>query len=238
MDLNVLKIGNRVEITEITDKEDVEKKIYVSQICDVFDDGSIELLMPVFEGRLIPLPEGEYYDIFISTNAGLYTSVIRTRKRYKSENIYMISADVTSKITRYQRREFFRLELSEYFKFKKLDENELNYYIESKQELESLINKPVYEGSMLDLSGGGIRYLTREKNKKGDNIIVYVRLTYNKGIKDFVIIGNVLSSVALMDRPGFFEERIQFSKIPKDDREAIIKYIFEVERKRRQKEVY
>ena len=52
----------------------------------------------------------------------------------------------------------------------------------------------------------------------------------------FIETGKVLKSSPIENREDQFENRIQFVNMVNDDREAIIKYIFEEERKQRHRE--
>ena len=56
------------------------------------------------------------------------------------------------------------------------------------------------------------------------------------GSKEFIIQALILSSNKMINRQGFYEHRVQFRDIPKEEREAIIKFIFEEERRQRKRE--
>ena len=53
--------------------------------------------------------------------------------------------------------------------------------------------------------------------------------------KKYEVISRVISSIELDNRPGTYEHRVQFYDMDPIVREEIIKYIFEEERKSRQK---
>ena len=234
---DVLKIGNKIELSERIVKDDkVETRIFHSQIADIVDEDNIYILMPVMEGRLIPLPEGKKYEAFINTTKGVHSCDVIVTKRFRAGNIYMISIELVSELKRYQRRDYFRLEIGKQFDFKKLNADEEQYIIDFKEVPDSLKGKEKFDCVTLDISGGGLRYLTKERNAKQDKILVRINLDFNAGEKEYTVIGKVLSSVILPNRASVYEERLEFSSIPKDVRENIIKYIFEIERRRRQKE--
>ena len=234
---DVLKVGNKIELVKLVSNDDIlERKTYLSQICDNVDENNIYVLMPVMEGKLVPLPQGGRYEAYITTSKGMYSCDVVVTNRFKNDNIYMLSLEIVTDIRRFQRREYFRLEVGNQMLFKPIDDDEMEYYVKNKEIPASMDEKPVCNAVTLDISGGGIRYVTKDRNNKNDNIFISIRLAYNSGVKEFNIIGKVLSTTILPNRANVYEERVEFSAIPKEDREEIIKYIFEEERKRRQKE--
>ena len=54
--------------------------------------------------------------------------------------------------------------------------------------------------------------------------------------KHYSLVGRVLSVEELENRPGVYEHRVQYVNMDVDEREEIIKYIFNEERKNRHKE--
>ena len=58
----------------------------------------------------------------------------------------------------------------------------------------------------------------------------------NGKLTEYKLLGRVLYSEELASRPGSYEHRIQFVNIMNDERESIIKFIFEEERKIRRRE--
>ncbi len=49
--------------------------------------------------------------------------------------------------------------------------------------------------------------------------------------KEYSLVGKVLSSKEIENRPGIFEHRVQYVNMEAGNREEIIKYIFDEERK-------
>jgi c-di-GMP-binding flagellar brake protein YcgR len=56
------------------------------------------------------------------------------------------------------------------------------------------------------------------------------------GLKDFLILAKVISCSEAKNLSNMYAKRIVFLSIKSDEREAIVRYIFEEERKRRNKE--
>ena len=143
--------------------------------------------------------------------------------------------ELTTDIRKYQRREYYRLNCV-------LDMKARNVTTESGQD-------PAHEqvhfldtditfsnGTMVDISGGGARFISKVQYPKGSNIQFAFSLFVNGKLTEYKLLGRVLYSEELASRQGSFEHRIQFINIMNDERESIIKFIFEEERKIRRRE--
>lgn len=62
-------------------------------------------------------------------------------------------------------------------------------------------------------------------------ILCKYRLLINGQAKEYSLLGRVLSVRELENRKGIYEHRVQYVNMDSEDREEIIKYIFEEERK-------
>lgn len=93
----------------------------------------------------------------------------------------------------------------------------------------------------VDISGGGIRIVADRPGERGDYLVISMSLD-SQGIDNYMeVLGEVLFCQKVENKPSDkkenqkkYEYRIQFA-INSKERERIIKYIFEQERKYRQK---
>ena len=231
--------GNRVEL-KATGKmwmdEDVRTKhIYMSKVMDVNSDDRIEILMPFERGKIVLLPvDGEYSLCFYSTK-GLYQCFAKIVDRYRSDNMYILVMDLTSELSKLQRREYYRFSCA----------LELSSRMCSKEELEAFEKNRKYlvdagtglqKSVVVDISGGGLRFVANFRYEEGSTIYCSYRLPGNVNDKVYEMICNVLKVQELESRPGLFEHRIQYIYIDETSREDIIHFIFEEERKIRKKQ--
>ena len=89
---------------------------------------------------------------------------------------------------------------------------------------------------MVDISGGGARFISKVRYTEGSLIRFVFSLFVNGQVTEYKLLGKVLKSSPMENREDSFENRIQFVNMVNDDRESIIKYIFEEERKMRHRE--
>ena len=91
------------------------------------------------------------------------------------------------------------------------------------------------KGTIVDISGGGVRFVTNEQLEEGRAVLIIVMLQTQTGEKQYYLPGYILRSTKLLNRDNMYENRLKF--IIRDDkiREEIIRYIFAEERKARQR---
>ena len=231
--------GNRVELKatgKMWMEEDARTKhIYMSKIVDIISDDRIEILMPFEKGKIVLLPvDGEYSLCFYSTR-GLFQCYAKIVDRYRSDNIYILVMDLLSEISKLQRREYYRFSCALALKSRLCSKEELEAFEKNRKYL-------VYAGDNLqrsvvvDISGGGLRFVANFRYEEGSTIYCSYRLPGNVNDKDYEMICNVLKVQELENRPGLFEHRIQYVYIDETSREDIIHFIFEEERKIRKKQ--
>jgi c-di-GMP-binding flagellar brake protein YcgR len=91
-------------------------------------------------------------------------------------------------------------------------------------------------GTMVDISGGGARFISQVRYQEGVLIRFVFSLFVNGRVTEYKLVGKVLKSTPIENKEDSYENRIQFVNMVNDDRESIIKYIFEEERKLRHRE--
>ncbi|MBQ7616364.1 MAG: flagellar brake protein [Butyrivibrio sp.] len=231
--------GNRVELKATgkiwMDGDSRTKHIYMSKIMDVISEDRIEILMPFEKGKIILLPVNAEYSLCFYSTKGLYQCFAKVVDRYRSENIYVLVMDLTSELSKLQRREYYRFSCA----------LQLNSRIFTKEEMEIFErNRKFYvdpelalqKAVVVDISGGGLRFVANFKYDEGTTIYCSYSLPGNVNNKKYEMICNVLKVQELESKPGLFEHRIQYIYIDENDREDIIHFIFEEERKIRKKQ--
>ena len=145
--------------------------------------------------------------------------------------------ELTTDIRKYQRREYYRLNCVLDMKVKSVAAaDKMNYRNPAEQVYFMDTDITFSNGTMVDISGGGARFISRVQYPKGCNIQFAFSLFVSGKLTEYKLLGRVLYSEELASRPGSYEHRIQFINIMNDERESIIKFIFEEERKIRRRE--
>ncbi len=236
MSFKNLSIGTKIEIKPIrkniiSSNEFVNVKYY-SQVLDMTDDDTIIISMPVNKGKIVLLSDSYIYELSYHTKGGIFKCQAKIIDRYKSNNLFLLVMELITPFAKFQRREFYRLDCAIPIQYLCLESEMLvntDIYTLLKE------NKKREDGMFVDISGGGARFITNEKLTTGNFIILLFSLHSNGKDKLFHILGQVIASVNLENKRGQFENRCKFVDMIKEDREAIIKFIFEEERRKRKK---
>ncbi len=233
-------LGDKLELETVGQyQEDQEqtvraRKLYKSQVYDIVSEDQIKIAMPMEQGKVILLPVDGEYNLCFYTKTGLYQCLARVIDRYKSNNIFILLMELTTDIRKYQRREYYRLNCVLDMHCRPLSEDELPKIMEKVQFIDTDIT--LNNGIIVDISGGGARFISGEQYPIETLILFIFNLYVNGEIMEYKLVGQVLLTSELANRKGEYEHRIQFTNIMNDDREGIIRYIFEEERKNRRRE--
>lgn len=231
-----IRLGDRVELQAVERMKDSdEKKIYYSRVHEIVSEDTLEITMPMEQTKLILLPVDGKYELVFYGESGLYQCLAMITDRYKSNNVYILKIELVSDLRKYQRREYYRFSCALELSTRRLDEEEQKA-IEEKEPYILKENLPMQKGVIVDISGGGLRFMSIQKYEPGE--LIYCRYLLSKdGVgKKYEVLGKVLSVRSLPNRPNAYEHRVQYHNMDVETREEIIRFIFEEERKNRKME--
>lgn len=230
--------GNKIQLQKIVrmKEENEEHKVYDSQVIDIVSDDRIEVSMPFVKSKLVLLPVDGEYNVFFYTQGGLYQCSARVADRYRNNNVFSVLLDLTSNLRKYQRREYYRFSCALEMNSRTLEEKEIQA-VESNSNL-LVPELPLQRSVIVDISGGGLRFVADYSYEIGSMILCKYDLWISGESKNFNLIGKVLDVKPVENKPGAFEHRVQYVNIDKGNREEIVKYIFDAERKSIQKQRY
>lgn len=243
---NIVTIGDKIDLVKLmSSHENLEKpKQYLSKVLDLIDNMNAKIAMPMDHARIIPLEIGDKYQFYIYTKKGLYQCRGVITNRYKEEALYILEVQFTSDLEKYQRREYYRLSCILDIEYRPVTEEELRltkelnktefHNDEEKQQifdrLDSLQSAWI-PAVISEVSGGGARFNSRMIHEKGDIIKISITFHMHERIEDYELKAKVISSGLISNRSGLYENRVEFSEIEQEQRETIIKFVFEEERK-------
>ncbi|MDE6844847.1 MAG: flagellar brake protein [Lachnospiraceae bacterium] len=225
--------GCRVDLQAIDRfKENVrseEHKSYQSQVIDVLSEDRIEISMPIEKTKLIILPVDGEYDLYFYSDNGLYQCYARVVDRYKNNSLYVLVLDLISNLRKHQRREYYRFSCALEMNSRQLEEEEV--VLAAKKEEILIPQLPLKSSVIVDISGGGLRFVANYAYEVQSLILCKYHLMVGGENKEYNLVGKVLGVRELESRKGVFEHRVQYVNVDASEREEIIKYIFDEERK-------
>lgn len=245
----LIRPGDKVDITFIQQLENINvdseaQKVYKSQVLDFKDNGNLDISMPSEGNRLILLPLGVRLEFVFYSKGGLYRALGQIKERFKSENVYMLEIELKTQPEKFQRREYFRYPCILDFNYYTITEQEAKFesgdalliHLREDDEATEANRDREYTGSIVDLSGGGVRFRTSKELEPKQWLLFEIHLQNENINKQYYIIGSVISCVRTEKaNEKRFEVRAKFQIKDANTREEIIRFIFEEERKSRQR---
>ena len=230
-------IGDRIELIHIKSAigRKVSDKKYGSQVLDFDGDRTAKIAMPISEGKVIPLEIDDDYNLCFFTNSGLYQCTAQIKKRYTENRMYVMYVIFLTPLKKFQRRKFYRLDCLFPIRYRIVPKEQFEKKNEAEQdnEKDEILWK---EGTISDLSGGGIRFHGNVECKKEDLVEIVLPLSLQSGIVPLSLYMKVVSCVHFEGSRVAYETRGEFLNINEKERETVIKYVFEEQRRRMRKE--
>jgi c-di-GMP-binding flagellar brake protein YcgR len=232
----ILGIGNKIELTVLDDRKrlrKLEERTYVSQILD-FDGDTIVAALPIYEGHLVTLEIGSRLDCYFYTVKGIYRGTTEITTRYKDRNLYLMKLELEGEVRKFQRRQYYRLPCDITVSLRRLDVSEVIDY-SSRRTIEENPDARVDAGIIVDISGGGIRVFTNVPFEKDEYVYATFTIDMNVGKMEVSVLTHVVMTIESHNVSDHYDIRLQYRDIPPQTRDAIVKYIYEQQRKNQSK---
>lgn len=227
--------GGEVELKAIdrerNPEENGQRKAHRSRLLKILTESRVEVAMPIVDGKLILLPVDGEYDMYFYGDNVVYQCNARVTDRYRSNGQYVLVMDLTSNLRNYQRREYYRFSCALEMDSRQLGEEEIA--IAAQEEL--LPALPLKSSVIVDISGGGLRFVAYYAYEVNSLILCKYHLQFEGREKEYRLVGKVLAVNELEKEPGVFDHRVQYVNVDPQDMEEIIQYIFDEARKAHRK---
>lgn len=241
---DVIQPGDKVDIRLLQQNGDTQmtgnmSKVYKSKVLDLRANGNLEISMPLDGTKLILLPLGVRFEFVFYSKGALYCTIGQVVERYKKDNVFMLEIELKSSIEKFQRREYYRYMCAIDVIFYQLTPEQAA--LENTDEIYNRLREDILEvqkkdGVIVDLSGGGLRLHSPYELKEGEALLLELRLENDKVHKQYPLVGDVISCHRIeSSKEHMYESRIKFEDASNKIREEIVQYIFEEERRKRQK---
>lgn len=217
---------------------------YKSSFSDKLTDSMWEITMPVDSGRVVLFQLGTQFDFIIYTkNKTILKSSAIVRQRYRKENMYFLAIELINNLEKIQRRQFFRLPCTI-----DMDFYEVRYDDKAESELEfckkmyknhaiNSKNMNTVKSVILDISGGGIRFSLSTPLEEGTYFMAQFSLALEECTQQFNIVCKVINCTQSLDYADRYFARSKFIFDRMTEREKIVRFVFEEERRIRRREM-
>ncbi|SDB10346.1 flagellar brake protein [Eubacterium oxidoreducens] len=205
--------------------------IFKSSIFDINEDGSIRIAMPTQAGKTILFPVGTDFEAIVYTKKGLFSVDCMVRQRFNDDGLLTLDVDLVSDIKKFQRREFFRLS-------KLIDVSYFRIPLEEGLEIEeqyqkALLTQPneLLHGTIVNISGGGVKLLLSHPLEKDELILVKFFLSDSNDNKLYQLMAQTIECEISERIKNKYAVRLKFVALDKSIQDTLIKQIFLEERK-------
>ena len=247
-----ISIGDKVDIIRqaYIRKDTGEPDALSSKVIDIVDDITFKLTMPMNKTITIPLEIGEESYMYFYTTYGILAARTVVSERFFEGSIAVMIIKLVTELEKTQRRQYYRLQCSIEAKVHVLTEEEkrgLNDFIGESRVVLSNKSRSIdivaentntwEECTVIDLSGGGVKYLTDKERQKGELVILSLELQTGEELKKYFLLMNIISVFRTSTESIKYEIRTKFIGLREAARDAIVRFVFEEERRNRRKEL-
>ncbi|MCT4564079.1 MAG: flagellar brake protein [Maledivibacter sp.] len=207
---NLLNIGDNIEIEIEKGSSFLKMK---SDIVKVLNDSIISISAPIHKGTIYPISVGSNVTIvFNKDSKGKFYFIGEIIDRKKKGNLTVLFVKKHSDIRHFQRRDFYRLSIL------------LNINLEI---IENGVTVKTVPAISKDISGGGLRIITKEKIQKHTAVkcIIYID---DEAIE---ALGKIVRCDPMPDSILKYDVGVSFTSIDEKNRSKIISFVFDSQRK-------
>lgn len=219
MEISRIKAGTKLELDIMGNDGRRTGPVLVSQFEACTEDRKAIIAAPIYEGNVFNLPNGTEILAYFKAdgNGGVslhaFTAVVTGRE--VSGNLHLLKIEQTGKITKIQRREYFRFHCG----------LNLQYIMVSPHNKDEDYKKAI----TYDLSGGGAGILLNENLVTGDIIECELFIDNEKKVK---FCSRIVRCEKNNEEGQYkFMAGLEYTKITNNDREIIVQFIYKEQRK-------
>ena len=232
-----LEMGDRLEVT-------IGGRGCVSDVQEITYQGNLVISMPMYRIAIVPLKGGEMLQISYYRAGGMYSFMARATRCYRDGGIELVEIEIVSPISKYQRREFIRVDavIPLDVRLVALPEDIME---RTNDEILRMmydarfvgVPRPLSPGEIIqkchtiDLSGGGACFVSREQTKRGSLIECTFHLREDTDITADAQI--VRADRDIGSKPNW-RASVQFVGIDERVRRSLINFIIDRRDKQRQ----
>ena len=245
MEIVELRPGTPIEFTILSTNSDVEnyidedRSVYISSVFGVTKKEEIIFHIPTRKGHTVTIPMNVPFNAVFNTKNGMFQLTGEITKRGRLENFPVYVFIPSTKLTKVQRRDYYRFQCLIPIKVLPIPHEvailpNMTLVEDDLERYGNTYGLPV-AGNIIDISGGGAKF-TAKTDVITDRFMYCSFKLKSKQINQTINVVARRVKSEYKEKLGIFEHRIEFLFKEPEDRETIIKYIFDEDRRLRKKD--
>ncbi len=204
--------GEKINLVVIDEYNNCE---YLSKVEEIHENGIIDVLIPISKKQMIYIKKDAFLKVIISRDSAIFEFKAKlVNKVFGKEPLLQL--DRVSEIIKIQRRNYYRLKIIKQIKVRKVVNIKEKLYEE------------YFSAALVDLSGGGIGINSTEKLDANDIVEINMELSS----KIINMYGRVVRiELLIKSKQEMYNYGIHFEKITEIERNIIMRFIFDEQRK-------
>lgn len=171
------------------------------------------------------------YIMYIYTAQEVFISNVYYRGSYQEEEKEILTIEVVSPLEKIQRRMHQRVSCHSKMFFQAVSQ-EMIYKWKTEAVLFDVydLSSESLEDSLVDISGGGIRFTTRSHIPVDEFLFVRFEIINDKRAIEMKVLGQVVHSALLRNEQDCYDIRMKYIDLSEEERKKIIHFVFQLER--------
>lgn len=176
----------------------------------------------------------ECYIVYLLSSQNVFLCNVYFESTYSDEGRRIISLEMVSPLERVQRRNHQRVSCHAGIAYQIIQADQIDdktkkdpFEIFSEKNENSL---EIYEDTLVDISGGGIRFTSKKKIEPKEYLYAKFEITSGSDIIIMKVIGQVVYSGLLRNEQECYDIRMKYINVSELEREQIIRFVFQLER--------
>lgn len=232
------KLGTHLELVPVgytLDSPDAYEKKYISSVHEVLQDETVVITNPTHKSQIIHLRPGEKYDCYLFLDNKIFKCRIKVLRSRNDFNLRVVETELLTNIVKYERRQFFRLDVAMDIRYLTLRPDNTAAFKEAVKTNTLLQMEGFQTATTRDVSGGGLRFVCNEELPIDSMLITHIETEMDGRPKQYVFLAKVLASKKHEEIRGLYESRVQFVDLKQSAREELVQYIFHCQREQLKK---
>jgi c-di-GMP-binding flagellar brake protein YcgR len=207
----LLSIGARINLLVIDSYNQTQ---YVSRVDNINEDETLDVLIPISKNKIVYIKNDTAVKVIIAKEGAIYEFKAKIVNKLFGA-VPLLKLMRISEIQKIQRRNYFRLKAVNNIKIRRI------------VNLKEKIFEEYFNATMVDISGGGIAFNADRELEINDIIEISLNLNANS----INLLGKIVRAERVDDKAIKFAYGVNFEKITEIERNIIMRYIFEEQRK-------